>query len=114
LTIDDFRRIALSLPGACESAHQGHPDFRVGGKIFATLGYPDANWGMVKLSPDEQAMLVGAEPAVFKPVAGGWGQQGNTNLLLAAADEPTLRSALTSAWRQTAAKTPARSAQKRT
>jgi hypothetical protein len=101
-----FRRIALSLPGAAESAHMGHPDFRVGKRIFATLGHPDAAWGMVKLTPEEQAVLVEAEPEVFRPVPGGWGKHGSTNVRLAAADEATLASALTLAWKRIAPKAP--------
>src|SRR5712675_2884030 len=91
-----FRRTALALPGAVEGAHQGHADFRVGKRIFATLGYPDDDWGMVKLTPEQQSVLVEAEPAIFRPVPGGW--QGNTNIRLASADQVTLKSALTLAW----------------
>ena len=98
MTADDFRRLALSLPQAVEQGHMGHPDFRVGGKIFATLGYPDAGWGMVKLRPDQQETLVQAAPEVFKAVKGAWGAKGATNVRLDAADEPTLRHALTAAW----------------
>ena len=71
-TIPDFRRMALSLPEATEGAHMGHPDFRVRNKIFASLGVPDAAWGMVKLTPEQQDMLMAAEPAAFKPAAGAW------------------------------------------
>ena len=76
MTTDDFRRMALELPEATESSHMSHPDFRVGGKIFATLGYPDRNWAMVKLPPEQQELLSKAAPAVFVPVKGGWGRQG--------------------------------------
>jgi hypothetical protein len=100
-----FRRIALSLPSAFESSHMAHPDFRVGKRIFATLGWPDATWGMVKLTPEQQEVLVAAEPDIFRPVPGGWGRKGNTNVKLAAADDATLRSALTMAWRHVAPKT---------
>jgi hypothetical protein len=93
-----FRHVALGLPGAIEGSHQGHADFRVGKRIFATLGYPDDDWGMVKLSREQQSVLVEAEPAIFRPVPGGWGKQGNTNVRLAKADSATLRSALTLAW----------------
>jgi len=93
-----FRQIALSLPNAIEGAHQGHADFRVGTRVFATLGYPDDAWGMVKLTPEQQAILVESEPEIFRPVAGGWGKQGSTNVRLATADQTTLRSALTMAW----------------
>jgi hypothetical protein len=104
MTADSFRRIALSLPETCESAHMAHPDFRVRGKIFATLGWPDKAWGMVKLPPKVQEVLVEAEPAVFVPVKGAWGRQGCTNVRLDAASEPTLRSALIKAWRRAAPK----------
>jgi hypothetical protein len=103
-TTDTFRRIALSLPETSESAHMAHPDFRVRGKIFATLGYPDESWGMVKLAPEEQEVLVAAEPAVFVPVKGAWGRQGCTNVRLDAASETSLRSALLKAWRRAAPK----------
>lgn len=73
---DEFRRIALSLPEAFEGAHMGHADFRVGGKIFATLGYPDERHGMVAIPPDEQAKLVQEMPAIFAPAAGAWGKRG--------------------------------------
>ncbi len=108
MTAQRFRRIALSLPGAVESAHLGHPDFRLGQRVFATLGHPDAAWGMVKLSPEEQRMLVEAAPDVFRPVPGGWGKRGSTNVRLAAADAATLASALTMAWKRVAPKVPAK------
>jgi hypothetical protein len=99
-----FRKTALSLPDAIEGAHQGHADFRVGKRVFATLGYPDAFWGMVKLTPEQQIMLVEAEPGIFRPVPGGWGKGGATNVLLSKADGKTLRSALAMAWRNVAPK----------
>ncbi len=99
-----FRQIALALPGAIEGSHQGHADFRAGKRIFATLGYPDENWGMVKLTLEQQSVLVEAEPDIFRPVPGGWGKQGNTHVRLAAADQTTLRSALTLAWSNIAPK----------
>jgi hypothetical protein len=99
-----FRQIALKLAGAIEGAHGGHPDFRVSGRIFATMGYPDEQWGMVVLTPDQQAILVEAEPDVFRPVAGAWGKRGSTNVDLAAADPVTLKSALTMAWTNRLAK----------
>jgi len=82
----------------------GHPDFRVGGKIFATLGYPDNGWGMVKLSPLEQMLFVQAEPDVFQPVKGAWGKQGATVVRLRAVKKSGLRKALVAAWRNTAPK----------
>jgi hypothetical protein len=99
-----FRRLALSLPEASEGSHMGHPDFRVRNKIFASLGGPDTNWGTVKLTPDQQEVLLAAEPAMFKPAAGAWGRRGWTRVNLAAADAATLRSALDMAWRNTAPK----------
>jgi hypothetical protein len=99
-----FRRIALNLPGVIEGAHQGHADFRAGKRIFATLGYPDRDWGMVKLTPEQQSVLVEAEPEIFRPVPGGWGKGGSTNVRLAAADAKTLESALTMAWTNVAPK----------
>jgi hypothetical protein len=89
-----FRKLALALDGASESAHGGHPDFRAAGKVFATMGYPDNAWAMVKLTPDQQEMLCAAEPAMFQPVKGGWGLRGATNLKLAAADQRTAKSVL--------------------
>jgi hypothetical protein len=102
VTVATFRRIALSLPEATEGSHMAHPDFRVRGKIFATIGVPDAGWGTVKLIPEQQEVLLDAEPAAFKPAAGAWGRRGWTHVLLAAVDGTTLKSALTMAWRNTA------------
>jgi hypothetical protein len=89
-----FRKVALAFPEAVEGGHQGHADFRVGKRIFATLGYPDDAWGMVKLTIEQQAMLVEAEPEIFRPVPGGWGRRAATNVRLAKADVTTLQSAL--------------------
>jgi hypothetical protein len=100
-----FRLIALQLPGAIEGAHHGHADFRVGKRVFATLGYPDQSWGMVKLTPQQQSVLVEAEPEIFRPVPGGWGKRGSTLLRVAKADQATLRSALSLAWTNVAPKT---------
>jgi hypothetical protein len=98
MTADQFRRLALRLPGASAGAHLGHADFRVGGKIFATLGYPDETWGMVKLTPEQQATFVGAAPKIFAPVKGAWGKQGCTNVRLKAATKASLSPALIAAW----------------
>ncbi|WP_029912363.1 MmcQ/YjbR family DNA-binding protein [Caulobacter sp. UNC358MFTsu5.1] len=98
MTPDDFRRLALALPDAVESSHMGTVDFRVG-RIFATLGYPNANFGMVQLTREHQDVIVGVEPKVFRPVPGNWGLKGATLVVLAEADEPTLRGALEAAWR---------------
>jgi hypothetical protein len=104
MTANEFRRLALSLPEAEERAHMDHPDFRVGGKIFATLGYPEDGFAMVKLAPIEQEMFVKAQPTVFKPCNGAWGRRGATNLRLKAARKPLVRRALLAAWRLTAPK----------
>jgi hypothetical protein len=98
VTAAQFRRIALSLPQAEQGTHMDHPDFRVGGKIFATLGYPDKNWGMVKLFPDQQKNLMKAEPKVFVPAKGYWGRKGATCVLLKGAKEASLRKAIAAAW----------------
>jgi len=82
----------------------GHPDFRVRNKVFASLGVPDAGWGMVKLTPEQQEVVMGAEPDAFKPAAGAWGRRGYTHVRLAAVNGTTLRSVLAMAWRNTAPK----------
>ena len=104
MTVADFRRMALSFPEAEESAHMSHPDFRVGGKIFATLGYPDKDHGMVILSPEEQARLVQTYPKVFTPAKGAWGKRGSTAVSLGAVDKTTLKRAMEIAWRKRAPK----------
>jgi hypothetical protein len=104
MTADEFRKVALALPEAIESAHMNHPDFRVRGKIFATLDYPDENWAVVKLTPKEQTHFVRAEPDVFRAVKGGWGQRGATNVHLPAAKIDKVRDAVRAAWRNTAPK----------
>ncbi len=103
MTADEFRRLALSFPEALEAAHMGHPDFRVRGKIFATLG-PNEDWGMVKLTPDQQEWFIRSEPAVFRPASGAWGQRGATIVQLRDARKTTVRQAMTAAWRNTAPK----------
>lgn len=108
MTVADFRRMALALPEAIEAAHMDHPDFRVCKKIFATLGYPESGWGMVKLTPAQQQRLVARDPGVFVPAAGAWGRAGATHVRLGAADKRTIRKALTAAWCNTAPKTLAR------
>ena len=104
MTADDFRRLALSLPEAEERSHMGHPDFRVRGKIFATLGYPEGDWAMVKLTPQQQTEFMLADPAIFTPVKGGWGRHGCTNVLLEFANPQSVKNALLTAWRNTAPK----------
>ncbi|MGQ0742707.1 MAG: MmcQ/YjbR family DNA-binding protein [Alphaproteobacteria bacterium] len=103
MTVDEYRRLALSFPEATESAHMGHPDVRVRGKIFATLR-PKEKYGVLKLAREQQEMLVAAEPKMFEAVSGGWGRKGWTRISLAAADSKTARSALQMAWRNTAPK----------
>ncbi len=102
MTPDDFRRLALAFPEASESAHRGHPDFRVGGRIFATLGYPTRAWAMVKLTPEQQELFVRSRPATFQPVPGGWGRSGATGVKLRAAPKGAVREALSFAWSNTA------------
>jgi hypothetical protein len=99
MTPGDFRKLALSLPEAEERAHQNHPDFRVGGKIFATLGYPDAAWAMVKLYPEQQKAFVAADPKTFVPVKGAWGLRGCTSVHLESAKKEKVMEALYAAWR---------------
>ena len=93
-----FRKLAPALPEAVEGAHMGHPDFRVNGRIFATL-HPDNKQGMVKLPPDEQERFVRERPEVFGPENGAWGRQGCTRVQLLRADQDTLGEAMTLAWR---------------
>jgi hypothetical protein len=104
MTANDFRRLALALPETAEHAHMDHPDFRVRGKIFATLGYPAKGWGMVKLTPEQQHYFSKADPAVFVPVKGAWGRQGATSVHLKTVGKQTLQRAISAAWRNTAPK----------
>jgi len=97
----DFRRIALGMSGAIERAHMGHPDFRANGKIFATL-HADMEFGMVKLTPEEQQTFMQAHPDVFVPESGAWGRSGCTRVRLDSVDEDALGEAMTLAWRDTA------------
>jgi hypothetical protein len=95
----DFRRIALSLEGAEESSHMGAPDFRVGGRIFATLASQKQGYGNLMLTPEQQADFVGEAPEVFLPISGGWGRMGATHIRLAQASEEVLTGALQTAWK---------------
>jgi hypothetical protein len=104
VTAGDYRRIALSLPGATEGSHQGNADFRVGGKIFCTLAYEKEGFGVLMLSLDEQAGLVGDAPEVFSPVPGGWGRGGATRVRLDAVSPDVLEGALKMAWKRRLAK----------
>ena len=103
MTEEQFRRLALSLPETSEAAHMCHPDFRVGGKIFATI-WPEPGWAMVKLTPEQQESFVQSEPEVFAPVKGAWGRAGCTSVRLKAAKKRSLRTALVLAWRERAPK----------
>jgi hypothetical protein len=104
MTANDFRKLALALPETEERAHMNHPDFRVAGKIFATLGYPDKSRGMVKLSPEDQHYFSKDHPEAFIPVKGVWGRRGATSVHLKAASKEILQKAIESAWRNTASK----------
>ena len=99
MNAEDFRRIALSLEGAEESSHMGAPDFRVGGRIFATLASQSQGYGNLMLTPDQQAAFVEELPELFVPIAGGWGRMGMTHIRLAAANEDVLTGALRTAWK---------------
>jgi hypothetical protein len=107
MTAARFRRLALGFEGAIEGAHMGHPDFRVNGRIFATI-HAGGKRGMVKLPPAEQARFVRERPEVFAPESGAWGRQGCTRVQFAPADEEIAGEAMTLAWRQAAAKPEAR------
>ena len=99
MTADDFRRIALSLEGAEEGSHMGAADFRVGGRIFATLASVRQGYGNLMLNCEQQAAFVEELPDVFLPIAGGWGRMGMTHIRLAEASEDVLEGALRTAWK---------------
>ncbi|MDP9051972.1 MAG: MmcQ/YjbR family DNA-binding protein [Acidobacteriota bacterium] len=102
--VDKFRRIACGLPSAEESAHMGNPDFRVGGRIFATLSGQARGRGVLKLTVEQQTEFVAEMPEVFEPVQGGWGRMGMTYIVLDRADEETMRGALLTAHRNVESK----------
>ncbi|PYJ30193.1 MAG: hypothetical protein DME80_08010 [Verrucomicrobia bacterium] len=104
MTANAFRKLALKIRGAVEHSHMNHPDFRVAGKIFASLGYPDQGWAMVKLTPEEQRKCIKDAPAVFKLCSGAWGRQGATNVYLPAAEVSIVRSALDAAAKNVASR----------
>jgi hypothetical protein len=99
MTADDFRRIALSMEGAEEGSHMGAADFRVGGRIFATLASQSQGYGNLMLNLEQQAAFVEELPEVFLPIPGGWGRNGMTHIRLAAASEDVLMGALRTAWK---------------
>ena len=104
MTADDFRRIALSMEGAAEGSHMGAVDFRVGGRIFATLASVKQGFGNLMLSPEQQAAFCAEEPTMFLPIAGGWGRMGMTHIRLAESNEDVLRGAVLAAWKLRVAK----------
>ena len=104
MNMDEFRAAALKVPGAIEAAHMNHPDFRVHGKIFASLGYPDEDWGMVKLTPDQQRSFMKKSSDAFKPCSGAWGARGATNVHLASIGKGFLSEALQAAARNVTGK----------
>jgi hypothetical protein len=110
LTAANFRRIALSLPEAVEGSHFGKADFRVGKKIFATLSLQSEGYGVLLLTPEQQAGMVQDEPKIFSPVPGGWGRKGSTRVLLAKVAPDILEGALRTAWLRKAPKRLPRSA----
>jgi YjbR protein len=109
---NDFRRVALGMDGAVESAHMGHPDFRVNNRIFATLHH-DREFGMVALTPDQQEQFMRAQPEAFAPESGAWGRGGSTRVHLAAVHEDTLGEAMTLAWQNTVKKGASKPARER-
>jgi hypothetical protein len=102
MDIEAFRRLALSFPGVSESSHHGNPDFRINGNIFATLGGATGR-PVVKLLPEEQALLMEAEPGLFVPASGAWGRNGSTHIVLDRADEATVRDVLERSYRNVTA-----------
>ena len=112
MTADQFRKLVLSFPDSEERAHHGHPDFRVGGRIFATLGYPDQTRGMVQLTPEQQAEFVHDHPLVFSPAAGAWGRKGSTMVSLPEATSGILKTAAEAAYQNAVNKNVKRTAPK--
>jgi hypothetical protein len=112
MTADEFRELALHLKGAEERSHMRHPDFRAHGRIFATMGYPDEGFAMVKLRPEEQRHFVETHSQMFKPVTGAWGLHGATSVMLAQARSEIVAEALELAWLG-CAKAPAKKAAKK-
>lgn len=113
VTPQEFRRLALSHPGAEEQSHMNHPDFRIAGKIFASLGYPNDEHGMVKLTPELQNEFMKREPRAFRPAAGAWGRAGSTSVVLTAASRSVLTEAIAAAVRITSVPKPAKKSRPR-
>src|SRR5436309_8601821 len=103
MTANEFRKLALAFPSAIEASHMNHPDFRIGGRIFATLG-PGETWGMVKLTPEQQRSFIKRAPAAFEPCSSAWGEQGATTVQLASAKKAVVQVALDTAWRNISAR----------
>ncbi len=104
MTVAEFRKLALEIRTSIERSHMNHPDFRVAGKIFASLGVPDENSGMVKLTPEQQRRFIENAPEIFKPCSGAWGRAGATNVYLASARASIVRGALDAAATNVASK----------
>ena len=104
MTPDQFRRLVLSFPDVVEASHMGTADFRVGGKIIATLGYPNDKYAVVMLTPADQDLIVRDHPSTFAPVPGKWGASGSTTVLLRSARKQAVTDALEAAWRKRAPK----------
>ena len=109
MTAAQFRKIALSFAGAEERSHMNHPDFRIGGRIFATLGYPNKDTGCLVLTPEQQKGYLDTEPAMFHAATGAWGRYGSTMVNLAPADAEIIGAAMTLAWQNAVAKGPSKS-----
>jgi hypothetical protein len=103
MTSADFRKLALSFPDTVEASHMGHPDFRARGKIFATFPKADEKIGMIKLTPEQQAIWCKDEPEMFEPVSGGWGRGGATSVKLKTAKAAIVRKAMQDAWKNVTA-----------
>ena len=99
MTVKDFEKIALSMEGAEQGSHMGATDFRVGGRIFATLASAKEGYGNLMLTPEVQADFVGEMPEIFLPVHGGWGRMGATHVRLAKASKDVVTGALRAAWK---------------
>ena len=98
MTANQFRKLALAFPDAVESSHMKHPDFRRGGKVFASLGSPDEQWAMVKLTPAQQKAFMKTDSAAFQAASGAWGRNGYTKVLLTAVDKSAADAALEAAF----------------
>lgn len=112
MTAREFRKMALMLPDAQESAHMDHPDFRYVNKIFASLG-PKESYGMVNLTPEQQKEFLASHPEMFEPCAGTWGKRGYTKIILEYADKSAVKEALELAWKKVAAAIRPRSKRKK-